>query len=100
MFTLAAAAVLCAFVLVVVRALKGPTVFDRILAANSAGTCAMLTLAVYGFLTQRPEFLDIAITYGLLNVISTIAILKYFRFGALGSDGDLGPESDRRGAPQ
>ncbi|MGH8709094.1 MAG: monovalent cation/H+ antiporter complex subunit F, partial [Burkholderiales bacterium] len=62
-------------------------VFDRALAANSIGTLAMMMLAVFGFLTGRPEFLDLAILYGLLNVIGTIAVLKFFRYGDLGDPG-------------
>jgi multicomponent Na+:H+ antiporter subunit E len=84
----AACAVLVALALAVVRALKGPTVFDRVLAGNSVGTLAILLLAVVGFLTGRPEWLDIAITYGLLNVISTLAILKFFRHGDLAYDAE------------
>ena len=53
-----------------------------------AATVAMLLLAVIGFLTGRPEFLDLAIVYGLLNVIGTIAVLKYFRKGNLGDPGE------------
>lgn len=86
MFAAAAIAVLVALVLAVIRALKGPTVFDRVLAANSVGTLAILLLAVVGFLTGRPEWLDIAIAYGLLNLIGTIAILKFFRHGDLAYD--------------
>ena len=52
--------------------------FDRAQAANTIGTLAMLLLAVMGFLTGRPEFLDLAIVYGLLNVVGTIAVLKFF----------------------
>jgi multicomponent Na+:H+ antiporter subunit F len=62
----------------------GPTVFDRLLAANTTGTVAVLLLAVIGFLTGRPEFLDLAIVYGLLNIVGTIAVLKFFRHGSLG----------------
>jgi multicomponent Na+:H+ antiporter subunit F len=86
MFTVAAIAILAALVLAVVRAVKGPTVFDRVLAGNSIGTLALLLLATVGFLTGRPEWLDIAITYGLLNLIGTIAILKFFRHGDLAYD--------------
>ena len=93
MLTVVAGAVLCALSLAIVRALKGPSLFDRVLAGNSVGTCAMLVLAIFGFLTDRPEFLDIAITYGLLNVISTIAVLKFVRFGDLGA----GEEKETRG---
>jgi multicomponent Na+:H+ antiporter subunit F len=88
MFAAAACAVLVALALAVARALKGPTVFDRVLAGNTVGTLAILLLAVVGFLTGRPEWLDIAITYGLLNVISTLAILKFFRHGDLAHDAD------------
>lgn len=83
MFTIAAIAVMLAHVFAVVRALKGPTVFDRVLAANTIGTAAILLLAVVGFLTDRPEFLDIGITYSLLNLIGTLAVLKFFRYGDL-----------------
>jgi len=63
-------------------------VFDRALAANAIGTLAVLLLAVFGFLTGRPEFLDLAILYGLLNAIGTIAVLKFFRYGDLGDPGE------------
>ncbi len=79
-------AVLVALGLVVFRAVAGPTVFDRVLAANSVGTLAILLLCVLGFLTGRPEWLDIAITYGLLNLIGTLAVLKFFRHGDLAYD--------------
>lgn len=86
MFAAAAIAILIALVLAVVRALMGPTVFDRVLAGNTVGTLAILLLAVVGFLTGRPEWLDIAITYGLLNIIATIAVLKFFRHDDLAYD--------------
>jgi len=89
MFAAAAIALLATLVLAVVRAALGPTVFDRAQAANTISTIAMLLLAVMGFLNGRPEFLDLAIVYGLLNVISTIAVLKYFRQGNLGDPGNL-----------
>ena len=88
MFSAAAAALLVSLALALVRAFLGPTVFDRAQAANSVGTLALLLLAVLGFLTGRPKFLDLAIVYGLLNVIGTIAVLKYFRYGNLGDPGD------------
>ncbi len=93
MFAAAALALLVALILLVVRALKGPTVFDRLVAANSIGTEAILLLAVVGFLTGRPEFLDIGITYALLNLIGTLAVLKYFRFGDLSQSGGEEPEN-------
>jgi multicomponent Na+:H+ antiporter subunit F len=88
MFAAAAVAILVALALVVLRALRGPTVFDRVLAGNSVGNLAIMLLAVVGFLTGRPEWLDVAITYALLNVISTLAILKFFRHGDLAYDAE------------
>lgn len=83
MFTLACATLLFAMSFAVLRALRGPTVFDRVLAGNVVGTLAILLLAAVGFLTDRPEFLDIGITYGLLNLIGTFAVLKFFKHGDL-----------------
>ena len=88
MFAVAAVALLVSLALVLVRAILGPTVFDRVQAGNTVGTIAMMLLAVIGFLTGRPEFLDIAITYGLLNVVGTIAVLKFFQRGNLGDTGE------------
>lgn len=88
MFAVATFAVIAALVLVVVRVIKGPTVFDRVLAANTVGTLAILLLAVLGFLNGRPEWLDLGITYGVLNLIGTLAILKFFRHGDLAHDAE------------
>jgi multicomponent Na+:H+ antiporter subunit F len=92
MFVLATAAVLLALLLAVIRAIRGPTVFDRVLAGNTVGTLAILLLASIGFLTGRPEFLDIGLTYGLLNLIGTFAVLKFFRHGDLAYDVDENKE--------
>lgn len=88
MFEVATAALLLTLALALTRAFLGPTVFDRALAANAVGTVAMLLLAVISFMGGRPEFLDLAIVYGFLNVVGTIAVLKYFRYGSLGEPGE------------
>ena len=93
MFAAASVALLATLVLALARAIAGPTVFDRMLAANTIGTTAVLLLSTIGFLTGRPDFLDLAIVYGLLNIIGTIAVLKFFRHGDLG---DPGEESEPR----
>jgi multicomponent Na+:H+ antiporter subunit F len=88
MFTAAAAAILIALAMAIARAIRGPTVFDRVLAGNAVGTLAILLLAVVGFLTGRPAFLDIGLTYAMLNLIGTLAVLKFFRHGDLAYDPD------------
>lgn len=72
-----------ALLLVLVRALRGPSLFDRILAVNVAGTKTVLLVALLSFLGTRPEFLDIALLYALMNFVVTIAILKVRQFGQL-----------------
>ena len=95
MFAVATAALLVSLALLLARAVVGPTVFDRLLAANTMGTVTVLLLSVMGFLGGRPEFLDLAIVYGLLNVVGTIAVLKFFRRGDLGDPGDADGEAAR-----
>jgi len=73
-------AILVGMALLLLRAFIGPTLYDRILAVNSFGTKTVLALGLLGFVMERPEFLDIAITYALINFVSTIAILKFFRY--------------------
>jgi multicomponent Na+:H+ antiporter subunit F len=80
----AAAGIVTAMVLSMTRALLGPTVYDRVLALNTFGTKTVLLIAVLGFLTGRPEFLDLALLYALINFIGTIAVLKFFKYGDLG----------------
>ena len=78
MFAVAAIAILVAMLLAIVRAMLGPTIYDRILAVNVFGTKAVLLIAVLGFLTDRPEFLDLAIVYALINFIGTLVLSRYF----------------------
>jgi multicomponent Na+:H+ antiporter subunit F len=66
--------------LLLIRAIAGPTLYDRVLAVNTFGTKTVLLLSLLGFLMGRPEFLDIAILYALINFVATIAILKFFRY--------------------
>jgi multicomponent Na+:H+ antiporter subunit F len=91
----AIAALLVTISLCLVRAFLGPTLFDRALAVNAVGTIAMLLLAVLEFLTGRPEYTDLAIVYGLLNIVGTIAVLKFFRIGDLGHAGSPDEEDLR-----
>ncbi|KAA3654475.1 MAG: pH regulation protein F [Proteobacteria bacterium] len=87
-------ALLVSLSLLLVRALLGPTVFDRALAGNAIGTLAMLLLAIFQFVSGRPEFVDLALVYGVLNIVGTIAVQKFFRYGDLGEPG-VGDEEHR-----
>lgn len=83
MFAVATVAIIAAMVLALVRAVAGPTLYDRVLAGNSFGTKTVLIIGVMGYIMGRPDFLDIALLYALLNFAATIAILKFFRYRTL-----------------
>lgn len=86
MFEAAAIGVLATMLLALLRAIRGPSVYDRILAVNMFGTKTMLLIAVAGFLAGRPEWLDIALLYGLISYIAALAVLRFSKYGDLGSD--------------
>jgi multicomponent Na+:H+ antiporter subunit F len=86
MFLAAAAAIIAAMVLALSRAFAGPTVYDRILAVNNIGTQTVLLIAVMGFITGRPDFLDISLLYALINFVATIAVLRYVKRGRSSAD--------------
>ncbi len=78
-FIVVSLALLVIFCLGLIRALLGPTVFDRIVATNMIGTKTVLFIAVIGFLMGRPDFLDIALLYALINFVGLIAILQFIK---------------------
>ncbi|MEX2582470.1 MAG: monovalent cation/H+ antiporter complex subunit F [Gemmatimonadota bacterium] len=92
MFFISAVAILLTMGMAITRGILGPTVYDRALAVNMFGTATVLLIAVLGFLTGRPDFLDLAIVYALLSFIGTIAVLKYVSSGDLAGVGE--PEEE------
>jgi multicomponent Na+:H+ antiporter subunit F len=88
MYTAALAAILVTMGLALVRAGLGPTVFDRILALNMFGTKTVLLIAVIGFITRRPDFLDLGLVYALMNFIGVIAVLRFAKFGRFADPDD------------
>jgi multicomponent Na+:H+ antiporter subunit F len=88
MFATALVAILVTMALALTRAALGPTVFDRILAVNMFGTKTVLLIAVIGFMTGRPDFLDLGLVYALMNFIGVIAVLRFSKFGHFADPGD------------
>ena len=86
MFLAAATALIAAMILALTRAFAGPTVYDRILAVNHIGSQTVLLIAVMGFITGRPDFLDISLLYALINFVATIAVLRYVKRGRAQAD--------------
>ena len=86
MLAVATVAILVTILLALLRGLLGPTVYDRILALNMVATKIVLLIAVSGFLTGRPEFLDLGLLYALISFISLLAVLRFSKYGELGRD--------------
>ncbi|MQX38347.1 monovalent cation/H+ antiporter complex subunit F [Roseospira navarrensis] len=96
MFTVGSLFVLVTMALALVRAVRGPSVYDRIVAVNLFGTMTVVLLVLLGFLTDRPEFEDIALLYVLINFAGTIAVMKFVKYSSLAGPPDGG---GGRGAP-
>lgn len=93
MFAVGMLGILVCMALLLFRAFTGETVFDRILVINSFGTKTVLLIAVLGYLNGRPDFLDLALVYALMNFIGTIGVLRFTRYG------DLNTLDDARRVP-
>ena len=78
--------VLVSMALVLKRALVGPTTYDRILAANTFGTKTVILIVLLGVLTDEMMLLDIALVYVLINFVTTIGFLKYFKYKSFGKE--------------
>ena len=75
---LGAAAVFVLLAIVVLyRAIRGPTMQDRVLAVNVLGTNTVVILALLAAALDVPSFLDIALVYALLNFLVAVAISKF-----------------------
>lgn len=83
MFAVAMIGVLVCMALLIFRAFTARNVFDRILVINSFGTKTVLLISILGFLNGRPDFLDLALVYALMNFIGVIAVLRFTRYGDL-----------------
>jgi multicomponent Na+:H+ antiporter subunit F len=95
MFAIALVALIVAMALLLVRLFAGPTLYDRVLSVNTFGTCTVLFIGISGFYFERPDFLDIALLYALINFVGTLAILKFFRYRALGDRPEISPPEEK-----
>ncbi len=73
----AAGALVVLAVAVLYRAVRGPTMQDRVVAVNVLGTNTVVILALLSAALDAPSFLDIALVYALLNFLMAVAISKF-----------------------
>ena len=76
-----------AFVLIIVRIVRGPSLPDRILALDLLIAVAIGYIAAFGIRSGFTIYLDIAIALGLVGFLSTIALARFvLRRGELSLD--------------
>lgn len=73
-------AVMClmgvAILLCLVRAIRGPRYTDRIVALNAICTLVILLVCILSYVLQETNLMDIAILYGLLNLLAIVLISR------------------------
>ncbi len=73
----AAAVVVVIAATVLYRVVAGPTTHDRVMAVNVIGTSIVMVLALISAGLDRPEYLDIAIVYALLNFVLSLVVGRF-----------------------
>ncbi len=80
-------AVFVTMALALVRALRGPTLYDRIVSVNVFGTKTVLAVALITFVTGHADLIDVALVYALINFIAIVTVLKLVKTRDLASEG-------------
>ncbi len=73
----AAAVVVLTAVVVLYRVAVGPTTYDRVIGVNMIGTSIVMVLVFLSAGLGRPEYLDIAIVYALLNFVLSLVVGRF-----------------------
>jgi multisubunit Na+/H+ antiporter MnhF subunit len=63
------------------RLLKGPTTPDRIVAADTLNVMATAGIALLAALFDNPVYLDVALIYGTLSFVGTVALARTIEAG-------------------
>lgn len=62
---------------VLYRAYRGPSIQDRVLAVNMAGTNTVVVLVIVAVIFDLRDALDVAIVYALLNFVLSMAVARF-----------------------
>lgn len=75
-----------AFLLTIMRLIKGPTLPDRVLSLDMLVTLAIGFIATFTLLTGYYAYLDMAIALGLVGFLATIAFARFIMHKASSRD--------------
>lgn len=79
MVSLVIAGLFISIIMLLVHVVLKKKISDRIMTINSISTNVILVIVLLGLVFNTDFFVDVAIIYALINFISTIAFLRYFR---------------------
>lgn len=85
---LTALALFTTMALALVRAFRGPSVYDRIVAVNAFGTKTVLIVALITVISGNHDLIDVALVYALINFITVVAVLKLSAMRDLAASGE------------
>lgn len=90
LYSLVALMILITMALALIRAFKGPTIYDRIVAVNVFGTKTVLLVALITFVSGNSDLIDVALVYALINFIAVVAVMKLVKVRDLARAGEGG----------
>ena len=61
-----------------VRAIRGPRIADRVIAANMIGTLVVITICILAFMMGEGYLVDIAISYTMLSFLAVVLLTKVY----------------------
>ena len=65
------------------RAIKGPSVADRIIAINVISTKVTVMILLISIVLKQTGYMDVALIYALVGFITTLSVSKYLAKGKL-----------------
>jgi multicomponent Na+:H+ antiporter subunit F len=65
--------------LLLVRFIQGPSIFDRLLCLNSINAIMVALICLVGAFGGYYYYIDVALTYSLIGFIANIVIAKYYK---------------------
>lgn len=73
---IAIALILVASLLGILRLIKGPTVFDRVIAMDVLTIISISLIVIIALISERFIYVDVAIVYALLSFLGVIAVAR------------------------
>lgn len=64
--------------LCLLRAVKGPSIADRLVAVNMMGTMVMVIIAVLALFMNESYLLDISLIYAMISFLAVVVLAKVY----------------------